>query len=284
MNKFFQLQNLISLGLLLGLMSGCGGQAEKHYNRGKQLQEEGNLNQAVEAFRLATQAEPDFAPAYRELGALLLNLKRPQEAIDAYLKLVELKPGQPENHLLLAQAQEAAGRAGQALRTYERALKLAPESTEAHYRAGALLVEQQRFAEARSILLKALELDPERPGTHRSLADALYFLKRHEEAAQHFEKAISLGDESADIYTRYGLALEQLDRREEAITALQEALKQNPEDTDALRYLGQLYWYEEQWQKVVEYWTRLLQIDPDDRLTEPLLEEAERKLAAKRRQ
>jgi len=78
-----------------------GNEAERKYQEALELQRNGLYNEAAAAYRNVIQLDPSFYKAYTNLGSVLLkNLKhtnedvdkRFSEAIESYLKALELKP------------------------------------------------------------------------------------------------------------------------------------------------------------------------------------------------
>src|SRR5262249_10084254 len=70
--------------------------ALESYGLGVALYDQGKPEEAVAAYRKAIELKPDYAPAYFNLGTALYDLKRPGEAVAAHRKAIELKPDYPE--------------------------------------------------------------------------------------------------------------------------------------------------------------------------------------------
>jgi len=66
------------------------------FQKGIGLANEKKLDEAVAAFRTATELNPNFAEAYINLGLLLFQLTKDEEAEKAMLKALELKPDEPK--------------------------------------------------------------------------------------------------------------------------------------------------------------------------------------------
>ena len=54
------------------------------------------MDEAIDAFRTATELKPDFVEAYINLGALLFQEAKDDEAEKALVKALELKPDDPK--------------------------------------------------------------------------------------------------------------------------------------------------------------------------------------------
>ena len=66
--------------------------AEAHSNLGTVLHELGKAEEAVECFRRALANKSDFATAHYNLGNVLLHLGCADESVACYRRALELKP------------------------------------------------------------------------------------------------------------------------------------------------------------------------------------------------
>ena len=88
-----------------------------YYNRGEFLK-------AEQLYRMATEADPDYALAFFDHGNVLDELRRLPEAIEAYKRAVKLMPGYADALYNLALAYERNGERRKALEHWTRYLKL----------------------------------------------------------------------------------------------------------------------------------------------------------------
>jgi Flp pilus assembly protein TadD len=94
---------------------------------------------AERAYRRAIALNPCCAPAYINLGALLCEAKRCEEAVALYEAALDHCEPTALVHFNRATALEDLGRPHQAVAAYERALSLDPGLADAHYNLGVLL-------------------------------------------------------------------------------------------------------------------------------------------------
>ncbi len=94
--------------------------------------------QAERAYRRAIAAAPDRADAYLNLGVLLGDAGRGEEAVALYRQGIGQCAAEPLLHSTLAVALEDLQRIEAALADYERCLELAPGFADAHYNAARL--------------------------------------------------------------------------------------------------------------------------------------------------
>jgi tetratricopeptide (TPR) repeat protein len=79
---------------------------------------------AEQLYRMATEADPDYALAFFDLGNVLDELRRLPDAVAAYQRAVALAPRYADAHYNLALALERSGERRRALRHWLRYLRL----------------------------------------------------------------------------------------------------------------------------------------------------------------
>jgi len=82
------------------------------------------FGRAEELYRMATEIDPDYVLAFFDLGNVLDELDRPEESIQAYLQAIALSPRYADAHYNLALAYERKGESRPALRHWEAYLRL----------------------------------------------------------------------------------------------------------------------------------------------------------------
>ena len=66
--------------------------AEPYFKMGNALQEQGKLEEAIEAYNKALFIKPDFAEAYYNMGSALHGRGKLDAAVDSYKKFLSIKP------------------------------------------------------------------------------------------------------------------------------------------------------------------------------------------------
>jgi Flp pilus assembly protein TadD len=92
--------------------------------------ENDRFERALAEERIAVQCEPRAPVFHKNLGNILL-VRDPMAAIPEFEKVVALTPNEPEPHVNLGLALEAAADPARAAAEYEKALKLQPQNREA---------------------------------------------------------------------------------------------------------------------------------------------------------
>jgi tetratricopeptide (TPR) repeat protein len=127
-------------------------------NLGTLLRQAGKPEDAIGHFEQALRIKPDFAEAHYNLGVTLARLDRIQEAIKRYEQALRLKPDFAEAHYNLGVALAESGRVAESMEHWEQALRLKPDYAEAHFNLGMMLAAQGQTTEALEHCRKALDL------------------------------------------------------------------------------------------------------------------------------
>jgi tetratricopeptide (TPR) repeat protein len=107
------------------------------YNRALQL-EEADPKGAEAAYRQAIGLAPGWADAYLNLGVVLCEAGRTDEAVLMYLDAIEHCPREALLHFNLAVALEDLDEPARALAHYEACMELEPRFADAHFNAARL--------------------------------------------------------------------------------------------------------------------------------------------------
>jgi DNA-binding transcriptional MerR regulator len=116
--------------------------------------------EAAEAYRRAIEADPDFADAHCNLGAVYFNQDRPAMARESFDRALDLEPGHVEANLNLATLLEEEGRSEDALRHYKRALASDPLHADTHVSLALIYERLGLRRRAREFWRRYLGLDP----------------------------------------------------------------------------------------------------------------------------
>ncbi|CAN2039401.1 protein O-GlcNAc transferase [Candidatus Magnetomoraceae bacterium gMMP-15] len=114
----------------------------------------------------------------------------------------------PEIHYNLGVILKNSSRLEDARRHYEQALLLKPDFAEAHNNLGAVLVELGRFERAFKHYYQAIRLEPNNYEAYYNLANLLKETGELQTACKYYEKAVQLNPHDPEIYNNFGVALD----------------------------------------------------------------------------
>jgi tetratricopeptide (TPR) repeat protein len=169
------------------------------------------------------------------IGAELIRVGRPAEAIPVLQEAVGIAPGDPRAHYDLGVAFERTGDRERSLAEFRDAVRLKPDFVEAnaalgsaHLNYGVALWKVGQRDAAIVQYRDALQIRPDDAAAHNNLAAALQQTGQGPEAIPHYEAALRLKPDYAEAHSNLALALEETGRTGEAIDHFRAALRLQP--------------------------------------------------------
>jgi tetratricopeptide (TPR) repeat protein len=118
------------------------------YNRGTLMADRGEYDKAIEEFRAALLADPEFFDAGYNLGVVLLFQGEPARAASVLEKVISLRPNDNAALYALGKAYFDEGKPKAALLSFERVLRVDPSHEDAHFSRSLALLSLGRRNEA----------------------------------------------------------------------------------------------------------------------------------------
>jgi superkiller protein 3 len=196
--------------------------------------------QRTEVQKLQARAAYDRALSY-------LNEKQPAPAMTALQEAISVNPNQAVYRDTLGIVLLELGRPDMALEHFKKAVEIDPIYADAYFHMGTALAEARKWDDAVAAYKTALSLPtltiPE--SANQNLGLALYHLKRYQEAEQTLRFAISLDPKLQAAYYNLGLVFVAENRKDEAKAAFRQAALLAPDSPvgqaaqDRLKALGE---------------------------------------------
>src|SRR3989449_2451490 len=210
-------------------VSGTPESAEAHYQRGVALSAQGQLDEAIAAFRKALELRPNYPEALKELGTAFLRKGQLDDALTSYRKALEQRPNYAEviHNIGLVLAEK--NQLDEAITYYQKAIALKPDLALAHYNLGPALQQKGQLDEAIAAYQKALALRPDSALTLFDLGRAFDAKGQYDEAIAAYRKAIDLEPDYLEAFNNLGAAFQMKGQLDDAIAAYQKALQLKPD-------------------------------------------------------
>lgn len=206
---------------------------------------EDKTDEAIDAYTQALNTKGDKNYIYYELGHLYLKKNNVINAINAFKLAVEADKTNPYFHNALGFALFTAGQYDEAEDHYLVAINLNPDAewTATVCRAAALIYSDinKKPDKAIRMHLQSLSLAPDCADTYTSLADLYFDLEDYDKAVETYAKSISLDSTNSYVYSKFATSLWQKGYIEESIIAYKQAIDKNPKYAAAYNNLGAVY-------------------------------------------
>jgi tetratricopeptide (TPR) repeat protein len=195
---------------------------------------------------IAQDAKPEYLAS---LGGTLQQLGRPDDALKAFDKAVQLRPDDAGLWKQLGDVLLKLERHDHALLSFQHVLKLNPRHQDAAYKSGVLLNHVGRYEEALTYLNRCDEALPNHGPTLAARARTLFTLKKFEPALADNLRANAFDPGNGDTCNNIGACLQALGREEEALAWFDRALQRLPNAIEILNnkafILGKLQRFDE---------------------------------------
>ena len=145
------------------------GSADVHNNLGIALMEQGRTIEAIAEFRTAVALDPESAVSHRNLADALSSAQQYERAIEEFRRAARLDPTGAAAYDLGSLLLEL-DRTEEAIDAFRASLKQAPESARAHNNLGIALAIQGRLDDAIGHFEEALRVQPGFADAERNLA------------------------------------------------------------------------------------------------------------------
>jgi cellulose synthase operon protein C len=203
---------------------------------GQLFHEKHTPDEAVKSFRLALQADPNWAPALAGLARALAD-EDPAEAAAAAVKALTIDPALTDAHLFEAERALDNEKPEAARASIDRVLAVNPRSPDAHTLLAAMAWVAGRNAEYETELGRARAVNPKRGDTYRVIAAHAARNYRFDEAVELGRQAIALEPSNMPAHAELGMYLLRAGGEQEARRVLDIAFRGDPYDVVTLNLL-----------------------------------------------
>jgi len=204
-------------------------------------QKAGRWTEAEAVCRQVLDADPRRSDALQLLGIIAWREKRHQDALDLIGRAIEINPSQPQFHGNLGLVLVDMGKLDEAIAAFTRSLMLRPKSAKTHNDVGNALVAKGMTEQAAESFRQALAITPDFPEALFNLGNTLRKQGQVDEAMTYYRKALAARPGWAEAHNNLGNSLSRLGRMDEAIAAYRTALAQMPESAEMHNNLGSAY-------------------------------------------
>jgi tetratricopeptide (TPR) repeat protein len=208
------------------------------YYMGVAVENLGDKAGAEQHYRNAMTNAPDVAEAAINLGALYLDGKRWDDAIDVTQKGLAKRPDDPALHANMAFALRSKGDKTGASAEYERAIKIVGDNADLRFAYGTLLLEMGNKPKAATELKGALAAAGSNRALLASIGRSLGSAGAFAECISALDKAIAAGDD-VELRVRRGLCRHSIKDESGAKSDFEAAIKLDPKFGPAHYYLGE---------------------------------------------
>ena len=236
---------------------------QAHYDLGIAQTAQGNIEEAIAAFRQALWVDREFFPAYNKLGWIYFKkgdtdaaseffkgalISDPsnvdayeglaqvftgqdqlQEAASAYWAAIDLRPGDAQLRYTLGRTLSKLEFPIDAIEQFEEVIRLKPKWAEVHNDLGLEFSKVGNSETALRHFRKAARLKPNYLDAEFNIGRELIFIGDYDKAVRHLLRAVNLQEDHADSHYMMGVAFEAMGMSLEGLERFRIAMRLKPD-------------------------------------------------------
>ena len=231
------------------LLFGCGEikSATEYLISGNEAFQRQDYKQAEIEYKKAIHLEPNSSTALNNLGVVLNELGKYDDAVAILTRAVKIDPKNVIAHYTLAQALTKSGKYAEAIAAAKQAVELGNSDLGGHRalaQAALLKATKDKDNEALKLAIDEyhviLQVDPDDDQAHHNLGDALAMQNDKDGAIAEEKKAVELNEDNLAAHKSLAKLLHEKGDNAGAQKQLDIVIKKNPSDTEARTLRGAL--------------------------------------------
>jgi len=203
------------------------GNAQLWTLQGIALAGKGDRKQALAAFQQALKIAPDSMAALAGAAQIGYEADSP-EAIPLLNRLLELRPGDPTAHAMLAVLEYRKGDCAAAVPHFDQAGRLLDSQLDALHAYATCLARLKRLDAAAAVLQRAVALRPDDPRERHLLASMQIMGRKPKDALATLRPLLDAGSPTVDTLPLASNAAEDAGDTPQAVSTLRQAILLDP--------------------------------------------------------
>ncbi len=256
----------LSLIFLMLNAMGCSSisawMADQHYQKGQELEAQGQLDQALERYTKAIDANPMLDAAYFQRGKIYYNQNNFDLALSDLEQTASLNSLNAEASYLCAIILLDQDKPDQALAHLDRSLVLDTQNADAFYRRALINIDRGLKFKAHSDLDQAILLQTQEANAYYQRGLILAEDEQFEKAIPDFNQAIALDEKLDGAHYQRALAYIELDKPGKALPDLDQAILLDDGLAEAYFQRALIYHVGEETEKAFSDFNKVIQLDP----------------------
>ncbi len=244
-----------------------GRTREQCLEDGDELCKQQRYPEAVAAYTLALQLDPNDALAYNNRGLAYRFLQDYHKALADYNRAIELNPDSASQYNNRGYAYQLQQDYRAAIADYDCALALKPDYTAVYNNRGNTYSLLGEFVQAIVDYDRAIELDPTYTTAYYNRGNAYDELQEPQKALADFNRAIELNPDYANAYNNLAYIYRNLGDYQEALANYDRALDLNPGSVNSYNGRALTYAQLQDYARALADYDRALELNPGDRST-----------------
>ena len=239
-------------------------QAKKLCAEGVELARQNRIDEAIDKFNSAVEANPRDGEAYIYLANAYLQVSNLDAAEAACQQAKQFLPQTAESYATMAQIRHRQGALEAAQEQYNQAIRLDSDVAEYHHDLANVYHSLGQFKAAEKEYLATLNLSPDLPSVYHNLGEIYHLEGKLDQAIEAYHRSLSYSSEASSTKKRLNEAVQkkqELISRE--ILQNQLAVVNDPDNAQRYRKLALSYYRARQLEDAIESLQVAVHLEPD---------------------
>lgn len=224
----------------------------------------GELESARQHYLIGLRQDPGNTATLLDLGELLADMGRDEEAGEKFRRAIELAPEEPAGYFCHGRWLVRHGRDEEAIAAFTKVLQLDPTCMGAHLRLGELYFRRRELPLARKHLRAELLLRPQDPQVLSDLANLLLDTGQNRAAVACLKRLVQADPDSVRGWQNLAVAQFLTGRYEDGIESCHQVLRLSPRNATAAYNLALAYENLRRYEESLRWVKTGLKADPRD--------------------
>lgn len=223
-----------------------------------------NWKNSLTIFEHAIKVNPENALAHNNLGTVLAEEQRYEEAVAKFKMALKIHPNYKKANYNIGLALMNSGSHEESIKYLERYVELCPDDANAYGYIGKTFLKIKEVKKSIKYFTRALELDSRTEDAHFGLAMIYNHKGQINEAIKHYQSVIQYHPENIDAYIHLGNIYFRETRLKDAKKLYQKAIDLKPYNVDARLHLADVYLMEGKTEKAINIFEEVEKSIPYD--------------------
>ena len=168
--------------------------ARTQFNNGATYYRQGELDKAIDAFKLALEYNPDNSKAFYNLGKIYYDLGQKELSLSYYKDAANLNPHDSLSLLGIGLLYYEKGDFNNAVRYYNKAIVAAPHFSAVYFNRGTMYGQNKKYEKSVEDLTMAIKYDKQNSEAYVNRGLAYFYSKQMDFACKDWNKAAAMGN------------------------------------------------------------------------------------------
>jgi CheY-like chemotaxis protein len=243
----------------------------RHLKKARELEEEGEIDQAIEEAKKALALNTQSSRPFREIGRLFIKKGDLKNGLTCFQKAVEINRLDVTSYHYLGQIFHRLGKMEKATEFFAKAMTISPRHSDRALNYARLLLKQKVLPEAEKVFKLVLRNSSGDPDLKEDIAHTCREHGLGELAAKTYREVLKDDPERFHLHKHLGLALLEVGAAAEAVEVMEKAVEKNGDDIEILLALANAYFNMKMSVRADKWATRVIRIDPQNRKAREIL-------------